>query len=72
MMEWMELLSAEEVRRINLVSEALKWTPERVMKTPFTIIIRELAVKVLELRTDKDYSEHVLETIEKFLEEKRK
>jgi hypothetical protein len=51
MTEWMEHLTHDDVRRIRLVSQALKWSPERVVKTPFTILIRELACKVLELVT---------------------
>jgi hypothetical protein len=72
MTEWMEHLTHDDVRRIRLVSQALKWSPERVVKTPFTILIRELACKVLELEVDKDHGTHLIETIERFLEENKK
>jgi hypothetical protein len=75
MTEWMEHLLYEEIRHIRLVAQALKWTPERVVKTPLTILIRELACKVLELKTtetSKNHNEQLLETIERFLEENKK
>jgi hypothetical protein len=72
MMEWMEHLTQEDVRRIRLVAEALGWQHERVVKTPFSVLIRELAVKVIEERTAKEYNVHVIETIDRFLEDKKK
>lgn len=67
--EDLEYLTQEDVRRIRLVSEALGWQPERVVKTEFTKIILELACKVVEIKSHYDYKEHLLETIDKFLKD---